>query len=413
VKMHGGTVAVESTVGRGSVFTVSVPFGTRHLPDERLAEADAQPPSPVRAEAYVQEAVSWLTGEDHALAASAASGAQDLTVPGSSAAGEGRRVLLADDNADMRHYVERLLTHAGYRVDAVADGREALAAAREHRPDMILSDVMMPEVDGFALLTAVREDKDLRDTPVILLSARAGEEAKVEGLRAGADDYLTKPFSARELLARVETNLNIARNRRETARLLEEERQVLELLNEVGNTVAAELDLERAVQVVTDAATRLSGAAFGAFFYNVIDDKGESYTLYTLSGAPREAFSKFPMPRNTKVFAPTVNGEGIVRSPDIRKDPRFGKNAPHYGMPKGHLPVVSYLAVPVVSRTGEVHGGLFFGHRDPGVFDKRAERNALAVAAQAAVAIDNANLFGRAREEIGQRTRVENELRES
>ena len=413
VKMHGGTVAVESTVGRGSVFTVSVPFGTRHLPNERLAEADAQPPSPVRAEAYVQEAVSWLTGEDHALAASAASGAQDLTVPGSSAAGEGRRVLLADDNADMRHYVERLLTHAGYRVDAVADGREALAAAREHRPDMILSDVMMPEVDGFALLTAVREDKDLRDTPVILLSARAGEEAKVEGLRAGADDYLTKPFSARELLARVETNLNIARNRRETARLLEEERQVLELLNEVGNTVAAELDLERAVQVVTDAATRLSGAAFGAFFYNVIDDKGESYTLYTLSGAPREAFSKFPMPRNTKVFAPTFNGEGIVRSPDIRKDPRFGKNAPYYGHPKGHLPVASYLAAPVMSRTGEVLGGLFFGHPEVGVFDARAERIVAAIAVQAAIAIDKARLYRAAQEEIGRRRKVEEALREN
>ena len=105
-----------------------------------------------------------------------------------------------------------------------------------------------------------------------------------------------------------------------------------------------------------------------------IDDKGESYTLYTLSGAPREAFAKFPMPRNTAVFAPTFNGEGIVRSADITKDPRFGKNEPYFGMPKGHLPVRSYLAVPVVSRTGEVLGGLFFGHPEPGVFDERAER---------------------------------------
>ena len=120
--------------------------------------------------------------------------------------------------------------------------------------------------------------------------------------------------------------------------------------------VAAELDLEKAVQVVTDTATELSGAAFGSFFYNVIDAKGEHYTLYTLSGAPREAFSRFPMPRNTAVFAPTFHGEGIVRSPDITKDPRFGKNDPHFGMPKGHLPVRSYLAAPVVSRTGEVFG---------------------------------------------------------
>jgi signal transduction histidine kinase len=163
VKLHGGTVAVESTVGQGSVFTVRLPFGTRHLPSERLVEADAQPQSPVRADAYVQEAVSWLEGEEQALVSPAASGAQDLTSPASSTMGEGRRVLLADDNADMRHYLERLLTLAGYRVDAVADGRAALDMARRHGPDMILSDVMMPELDGFALLTAVREDKTLRD----------------------------------------------------------------------------------------------------------------------------------------------------------------------------------------------------------------------------------------------------------
>ena len=413
VKLHGGSVAVESTVGEGSVFTVRLPFGSRHLPGERVVEADAQPQSPVRAEAYVQEAVSWLEGDEQALVAPAASGAQDLTSPASSTMGEGRRVLLADDNADMRHYLERLLTLAGYRVDAVPNGRAALDTARRHRPDMILSDVMMPELDGFALLAAVREDRELRDTPVILLSARAGEEAKVEGLRAGADDYLTKPFSARELLARVETNLNIARTRRETARLLEEETQVLELLNEVGTTVAAELDLERAVQVVTDAATRLSGAAFGSFFYNVIDEKGESYTLYTLSGAPREAFSKFPMPRNTEVFGPTFRGEGIVRSPDIRKDPRFGKNPPYYGHPKGHLPVVSYLAAPVMSRTGEVLGGLFFGHPEVGVFDARAERIVAAIAVQAAIAIDKARLYRAAQEEIGRRRKVEEALREN
>ena len=413
VKLHGGTVAVESTVGLGSTFIVRLPFGTRHLPAERLAEVDVQPPSLVRAEAYVQEAVSWLEGEDQALASPAASGAQDLAAPAPSTSGEGRRVLLADDNADMRHYVERLLTHAGYRVDAVVNGRAALEAAQQQRPDMILSDVMMPELDGFALLAAVREDRTLRDTPVILLSARAGEEAKVEGLRAGADDYLTKPFSARELLARVETNLNIARTRRETARLLEEETQVLELLNDVGTTVAAEIDLERAVQVVTDAATRLSGAAFGAFFYNVIDDKGESYTLYTLSGAPREAFSKFPMPRNTEVFAPTFNGEGIVRSGDITKDPRFGKNPPYHGHPKGHLPVASYLAGPVVSRTGEVLGGLFFGHPEVDKFDARAERIVAAIAVQAAIAIDKARLYRAAQEEIGRRRKVEEALRQN
>ena len=140
---------------------------------------------------------------------------------------------------------------------------------------------------------------------------------------------------------------------------IREERQALEILNRAGSALAAENDLKNLVQIVTDAGVELSGAQFGAFFYNLIHDAGESYMLYTLSGAPLEAFSKFPMPRNTEVFAPTFNGEGVVRSDDITKDPRYGRNAPRKGMPEGHLPVRSYLAVPVVSRSGEVLGGLF------------------------------------------------------
>ena len=173
-----------------------------------------------------------------------------------------------------------------------------------------------------------------------------------------------------------------------------------ETLNQVGRTLAAELDLERVVQAVTDAATEASGAQFGAFFYNVTNDSGESYMLYTLSGVPREAFSKFPMPRNTAVFAPTFDGSGIVRSDDITQDPRYGKSAPHHGMPQGHLPVRSYLAVPVISRSGEVLGGLFFGHEQPRVFTERAERLVAGIAAQAAIAIDNARLY-RAEQEAG------------
>ena len=166
-----------------------------------------------------------------------------------------------------------------------------------------------------------------------------------------------------------------------------------ETLNQVGRTLAAELDLERVVQAVTDAGTEASGAQFGAFFYNVTNDSGESYMLYSLSGVPRESFSKFPMPRNTAVFAPTFEGSGIVRSDDITKDARYGKSAPHHGMPQGHLPVRSYLAVPVISRSGEVLGGLFFGHEQAAVFTERAERLVAGIAAQAAIAMDNARLY--------------------
>jgi len=199
---------------------------------------------------------------------------------------------------------------------------------------------------------------------------------------------------------------------REAEESLREERRALEILNRAGSALAAETDLQRVVQIVTDAGVELTGAEFGAFFYNVIADSGESYMLYTLSGVPLEAFSKFPMPRNTDVFAPTFNGEGIVRSDDITKDPRYGRNAPRKGMPEGHLPVRSYLAVPVISRSGEVIGGLFFGHAAPGIFSERAERGLAGLAAEAAVAIDNARLTRSAQKEIEERKRAEEALRE-
>jgi signal transduction histidine kinase len=189
-----------------------------------------------------------------------------------------------------------------------------------------------------------------------------------------------------------------------------EERHALEVLNRAGSALAAEPDIQRLVQIVTDAGVELTGAEFGAFFYNVIDNVGESYMLYTLSGAPLEAFSKFPMPRNTEVFGPTFNGEGIVRSDDITKDPRYGKNTPRRGMPEGHLPVRSYLAVPVVSRTSEVLGGLFFGHARTGVFNERSERGLSGLAAEAAVAIDNVRLSQAMQREIDERKRTQEAL---
>jgi PAS domain S-box-containing protein len=183
-----------------------------------------------------------------------------------------------------------------------------------------------------------------------------------------------------------------------------------ELLNRTGAVVAAEHDLDRIVQTITDAGVELTGAEFGAFFYNQVDQAGESYMLYSLSGVPREAFARFPMPRNTQVFAPTFAGEGVVRSDDIRRDPRYGHNTPHSGMPEGHLPVASYLAVPVVSRSGEVHGGLFFGHHQPGRFLQEHEDIALGIAGHAAIAIDNARLHSRSERELAARRVAEADL---
>jgi PAS domain S-box-containing protein len=199
--------------------------------------------------------------------------------------------------------------------------------------------------------------------------------------------------------------------RRASQEALREETRALEILNTALSAAASEHDLERLVQRVTDAGVELTGAQFGAFFYNVQNEAGESYMLYSISGVPREAFSKFPMPRNTKVFAPTFNGERIVRSDDITQDAAYGHSEPHRGMPEGHLPVRSYLAVPVTSRSGEVIGGLFFGHAQPGMFHKRSERLISGLAAGAAVAIDNARLFQKAQREIEERRRAEEALR--
>ncbi|HUC73113.1 MAG TPA: ATP-binding protein [Stellaceae bacterium] len=206
----------------------------------------------------------------------------------------------------------------------------------------------------------------------------------------------------------------LALNETLEARLVEirEEARTLEILNRTGAALASELSLERLVQMVTDAGVELAGAEFGAFFYNLVNEAGEAYTLYALSGAPREAFADFPMPRNTALFEQTFRGLGPVRSDDILSDPRYGQNPPHNGMPKGHLPVRSYFAAPVVSRSGEVLGGLFFGHSIPGIFTERVERILLGVAAQAAIAIDNARLYEASQRELAARRTAEQQLQE-
>ena len=524
VKLHGGQVGVTSRPGAGSTFTVSIPFGYAHLPASQITDATARAEmARKRTEAYTSEALTWLTDDLSVSPHDAAAGANEQTKSTA-------RILLAEDNADMREYVARILGDR-YHLVTVADGQAALHEARRMRPDLILSDVMMPKLDGFGLLNALRVDPTTLNIPVIMLSARAGEEARSEGMEAGADDYLVKPFSARELLSRIGAHLKLAKARQEaneqstlllesitdgfvaldtdwrftyvnaeaerltgmkreellgrshweiysdasgtstyleltramkdrvitefetyyarwdrwfhvkaqpaadggisvfyedvTARrkaeaardaLAHRERAAhreAEALNDVARALGAELDLQKLVQTVTDIATQLTGAQFGAFFYNVLNEAGESYMLYTLSGAPREAFEKFGMPRNTPIFAPTFTGLGPRRSDNIREDPDYGTMPNHHGMPKGHLPVTSYLAVPVRSRAGEVLGGLFFGHPDPGVFNDAAERLAMGIAAHAAIAIDNARLFQKAEREITQRRKTEETLRES
>ncbi|WP_329791503.1 SpoIIE family protein phosphatase [Lentzea sp. DG1S-22] len=195
-----------------------------------------------------------------------------------------------------------------------------------------------------------------------------------------------------------ETSRRQAEALEDAVRGLRAEAELVDTLQVVGRRLTAQLDLDVLVQDATDAATKATGAEFGAFFYNLVDQFGESYTLYSISGVPREAFSRFPMPRNTAVFEPTFKGTGTMRSDDITLDPRYGLSAPHHGMPEGHLPVRSYLAVSVISPSSqEVLGGFFFGHHETGRFTARHEQLAEGIAGYAAIALDNARLFARQR----------------
>jgi PAS domain S-box-containing protein len=214
VELQGGTITADSAAGEGTTFTVRLPFGVAHLPAEPSTTADDPFAVSGTADPFVQEALRWLPADP--------AGPDDSYEPQPVVAGQPGQisadVLVADDNADMREYLTRLLRSAGHRVHAVADGQAALEAARAKVPDVIVSDVMMPRLDGLQLVAALRADPRTASAPVLLLSARAGQEASIEGLEAGADDYLVKPFSSAELLARVRANVELARLRSHHAR---------------------------------------------------------------------------------------------------------------------------------------------------------------------------------------------------
>ena len=296
---------MESVVGHGTTFTVIMPYGEARR-GERVDPNARETSTATKAITFIEEALRWLP-ETTKMNADPPEilGESSKDTPPNRAVGHRARVLLADDNTDMREYVRRLLA-PHYDVETVANGSEALQALRGQHPDLLLSDVMMPVRDGFELLREIRSDPQLSDLPIILLSARAGDEAKVEGLNAGADDYLIKPFSAQELLARVNTNIAMARLRRD---------------------ITAELDAQKTrLQAVLDTVPVAVWFTFDSEGQHVVGNRGASEMLripeasnVSLSRPPAQIPQHFCIFRNGEPLPPdqlplrrAVRGETVT-----------------------------------------------------------------------------------------------------
>ncbi|HET9222395.1 MAG TPA: histidine kinase dimerization/phospho-acceptor domain-containing protein, partial [Roseiflexaceae bacterium] len=397
VRLHGGAIRVSSVLGAGSAFSVTIPTGSAHLPAEQVGAARALTPTALGAAPYVEEALRWLPEHDRTEVkglsteqASALDTQSSTLSPQSSA-----RILLADDNADMRAYLSRLLSQR-WLVEAVADGSAALAAARARPPDLVLADVMMPGMDGFELLRELRVDARTRNVPIVLLSARAGEESRVEGLKAGADDYLVKPFSARELLARIGAHLDLARERRNALESRQEHANRLRKLAEAGLAINSTLSLDDTLKLVTEQARDIVGAHQAITSMTAAGTWAQAITAIDLS-------DKYASWRSYQPASDSIGIDSLVRDQNhpLRLTQAELESHPAWqglGVEAGRrLPMRGWLAAPLIARDGRNIGLIQLSDKYAGEFTEEDEAVLVQLAHMASVAIENARLYQEAR----------------
>jgi PAS domain S-box-containing protein len=317
VKIHQGAITVDSEPGVGSTFTVTIPAGNAHLPPEKIVDPSSIATIARNSAAYVQEALKWIPRDGNGQPGFIAGAMHPLPV------GNKSKVLVADDNADMREYVERLLSNQ-FQVITAVDGEDAFRKALSFKPDLMISDIMMPGLDGFGLLNKVHSHPDTRNIPVVLLSARAGEEAKVEGLDAGADDYLTKPFSAKELIATVSANIKIAKGRKAaednlkniimqspvSMTILRGEDLVMELANEKSLEIWGKKYEDVINRPLREGFPELVGQGFVSILSGVYTS-GESFSASEMP-VTMMRFGKPELIYVTFIFEPLRNSEGVI-----------------------------------------------------------------------------------------------------
>jgi PAS domain S-box-containing protein len=317
VELHGGSVGVTSEVGVGSCFEVRVPFGTDHLPAAQVVEPTSREVARQVVDGFLAEATQFLDdGVDRAVAAPPA--------------GDRPRVLVVDDNADIRHYVSALLEEH-YDVETALDGQDGLDRALANPPDLVLTDVMMPRLNGFELLAALQEDPATVGTPVLMLSARAGEDGTLQGLEAGADDYLVKPFTARELLARVRANLELDRARR-TRLQLERSQMLLDQAQQLARLGSWEIDLASGRVEASDEFRRILGRGpeeleelgFPALVTEIVHPDDRALVLAAIEGARAGSDLRYEVrvlrPDGTQVY---ISVHGVVVDDSHDGSPRL------------------------------------------------------------------------------------------